>query len=119
MSLSPSGKSLAAALMVTLAPVSASAQAGPNDARCFLLSNMFANSTDAKAKQAAGQSVLFYLGRLSGSTARLEASLAAEAKTITPQSAGPTMQICAQAVAQKAKELQGISERLSKAQTKK
>jgi alkanesulfonate monooxygenase SsuD/methylene tetrahydromethanopterin reductase-like flavin-dependent oxidoreductase (luciferase family) len=119
MSFSNSTKGLAAALAVALAPVSASAQASPSDAKCFLLSNMFANSTDAKAKQAAAQAVMFYLGRLAGPTARVEAALAAEAKTITPQTAGPTMQTCVQALAQKAKEIQGINERLNRAQAKK
>ena len=119
MSLPLPTKLLAVAVSVLLAPVTGLAQAPPSDVKCFLLSNMFASSTDAKAKQAAAQAVLFYLGRLSGPATRIEAALATEAKTITPQTAGPTMQICVQAFAQKAKELQGINERLSKAQTKK
>ena len=110
---------LLSALAFTLSTASASAQAPPSDAKCFLLSQTFAKSTDEKTKLAATQAGFFYLGRLTGSTAQIEAKIATEAKTITSQTAGPIMDACVRVVAQKAKNVQAIGVRLSKAQTKK
>lgn len=107
------------ALGLMLTTASASAQAPPSDAKCFLLSQTFAKSTDEKTKLAATQAGFFYLGRLSGPAAEIEAKLAAEAQNITSQTAGPLMDACALVVAQKAKDVQAIGVRLSKAQTKK
>lgn len=107
------------ALAFTLSTASVSAQAPPSDAKCFLLSHTFAKSTDEKTKLAASQSGFFYLGRLTGPTAEIEAKIAAEAQNITSQTAGPMMDACARVVAQKAKDIQEIGVRLSKAQPKK
>jgi hypothetical protein len=105
---------LAASLLLSLTAGPALAQNLANDAKCFMVSNMFSKSKDAKAKQAAVQASYFYLGRLTGPTAQIEAALAAQGRAVTPQNAGPTMQACARTVAQRATEMQGIGRRLSK-----
>ena len=103
---------LAPALAAAVAVPSA-AQTLASDAKCLIVSNVFAQSSDPKAKQAGIEARYFYLGRLTGSTAQIETALAAQGKTITKQNAGPTMQACARTVVQKANEVQAIGQRLS------
>lgn len=71
------------------------------DARCFIASNMFAQSRDEKQKELAVQAAYFYLGRLEGSTAQIEEAFAAQAKAITLENAPSTMEACARTVAEK------------------
>ena len=106
----------AVALLLTSAP--AAAQPLANDARCFIVSNVFAKSRDEKASRAGVEARYFYLGRLTGSTAQIEAAIAAQGRTITAQNAGALMQGCVRGVVLKGNELQGIGQRLSKAQHK-
>lgn len=104
---------IVASTVLAFSAASAAAQDANNDAKCLLVSNAFSRSTDAKQKQVATQAGFFYLGRLRGSPAELEAVLMAQARTITPQNAAPTMNACAQAVGRRASELQRVGERLS------
>jgi hypothetical protein len=115
--LHPLAATLSAAAMLSLgaSPASAAGEAPINNARCFVVSNIFAKSSDDKAKQAAVLASYFYLGRLTGTPAQIEAAIVAQAKTVDPQNAGTTMQACAQAVAAKSSELQAIGQRLSAA----
>lgn len=88
-----------AALAAPLLPLqAATAPAAANrDVRCLMLSNLFSKAAAvAQAKEAAGQSRLFYLGRVSDkyTAARLEAAMSAEAKSIDPDKAGPDMNKC-------------------------
>jgi hypothetical protein len=109
----------AAALYAVLAasPVIASAQGIAEDARCFLVSDMFSRvGADDKTKEVAVKSSFFYLGRLSGSAAQIEAALAEQARAMSPQNASSTMQACVQNVERKARELQQIGQRLSRTQ---
>jgi hypothetical protein len=106
---------LAAPALLALVAAPASAQNLTSDAKCLLVSNLFAKSKDSKAREAAIGTRYFYLGRMTGSPAQIEAALAAQGKGVTEQSAGATMQACARAVVQRATEVQAIGQRLSKA----
>ncbi len=60
----------------------------------------------------------YYLGRLTGSPAQIEAVLLAQAGAITKDIAGAAMTACAQTVAHRSGEVQAIGERLAKSKTK-
>lgn len=109
---------LGALALLPLGAAPATAQTVGSDAKCFLVSNMFAKSSDERAKKAAVEASFFYLGRLNGSASQLETLLAQQAKTVTAQNASSTMQACARTVAQRATELQNVGKRLSQAQPK-
>jgi len=71
------------------------------DAQCIILGNAFASQAkDAKAQKVAEAAVYFYLGRIGSSMTapQLKALLDAQAKTLTNENAGPTMQKCAAAI---------------------
>lgn len=101
-----------AAALLALVPAPAMAQNLASDTRCLIVSNLFAGSKDAKARQAGIQTRYFYLGRLTGSPAQIEAALLTQGKTLNAKNAPQTMQACARAVVQKASELQAIGQRL-------
>jgi hypothetical protein len=109
---------LGAFALLPLGASAATAQSVGNDAKCFIVSNMFTKSSDPKAKKAATEASFFYLGRLGGSTSQLETLLAQQAKTIDPKNASVIMQGCAKTVAQRANEVQNVGKRLSAAQSK-
>jgi hypothetical protein len=89
------------------------AQERQNDARCFLVSNLFARSApDAKAKEVARNSTFFFLGRLPTAEAQIQAEIAAQARAVTTQNAGPTMQACARVMLAKQAEVNAIGQRL-------
>ncbi len=92
---------IAATAIVAVQSIPAQAAGAPaatnRDVHCLMLSNLFSKtSTAAQAKEAAGQSRLFYLGRVSDkfTPARLEAAMTAEAKAIDPDRAGVDMNKC-------------------------
>lgn len=95
-------------LMTSGAAVAQSA----TDARCIILSNVFAQQAkDENAKKAAEASLYFYLGRIgSGETAaQMKAQLEAQGKTITNANAGSLMSDCAKAVQAKLDLLDSLS----------
>jgi hypothetical protein len=98
------------------APVAA--QEAVNDSRCYILSSIFIRAEDEKVRQQAAQAAFFYLGRVTGAPAEVEARLAAQAETISPQNSGPDMAACHQAMTRRANEVQGILNRLAKAQSR-
>lgn len=111
------GRSLLSALALAgfsfWGPVPAIAQERTNDAKCFLVSNMFARSApDARAKDLARNSTYFYLGRLPNAPAQVQSELAAQARSVNAQNAGPTMQACARAMLAKQGEANAIGQRL-------
>jgi hypothetical protein len=106
---------LASAGILALTAGPAAGQSLTNDAKCLLVSNIFSKSNDAKAKELATQARFFFLGRMTGSPSQIEAALASQGKTIDAQNVASIMQSCAAAVVQKAREVQAIGERLSKA----
>ena len=101
----------ATALICMWAP-GALAQAQVSDAQCLVVSNLFLRAGDDKEKTTAMQASFFYLGRMSGSAAEVEAKLAAEAKKVTQANNGATMTACAQAMMARVKELSAIDVKL-------
>jgi hypothetical protein len=100
---------LGAALLATSG---AAAAQSATDARCILLSNVFAQQAkDANAQKAAEASLYFYLGRIgSGATAaQMKALFEAQGKTITQANAGSLMGDCAKAVQAKVDLLQSLA----------
>ncbi|HMI18440.1 MAG TPA: hypothetical protein VK533_02735 [Sphingomonas sp.] len=94
------GAALAAAGLA--APVAA--QSVDDDVRCLLASNFFARTEkNAQQKQIAMASAAFYLGRLDAriSNEQLNSAAMAQAKTMTKDSLGPTMNSCAKRLIQK------------------
>ena len=86
---------LAASLLTTAA--AASAQSA-NDARCILLSGVYAKQNqNADAQKLAEATYFFYLGRISATetAAQLKALFDAQAKSITDANAGGVMNNCA------------------------
>lgn len=98
------------ALATIASPAAAQAT---NDARCFIVSNMFAKGGDVKARQAATQASYYYLGRLNGTIPQIEAAIASEGKTINAKNAAGIMRTCAQALAKRAGDIQALGRRLS------
>jgi hypothetical protein len=100
---------LGAALLATSG---AAAAQSATDARCILLSNVFAQQAkDANAQKAAEASLYFYLGRISsGATAaQMKTLFEGQGKTITNANAGSLMSDCAKAVQTKLDMLQSIA----------
>lgn len=88
----------AAALLTAAGPAAAQSA---TDARCILLSNVFASQgKDAEAQKVAEASLYFYLGRMSPSetAAQMKALFDAQSKTITDTNAGALMGECVKAV---------------------
>jgi hypothetical protein len=89
------------------APVAA--QSVDDDVRCLLASNFFGRTEkNPQQKQIAMASAAFYLGRLDAriSNQQLNSAAMAQAKTMTKDSLGPTMNNCAKRLIQK-----GIAQR--------
>ena len=100
---------LATALFVTSG---AAAAQSASDAQCILVSNAFASQAkDANQQKAAEASLYFYLGRIGSQMtgAQLKSLLDAQAKTLTEQNAGPTMNKCVEAIQTKVQLLQSLS----------
>jgi len=97
--------------LLVLGSGQAAAQSVDNNARCLLVSNLFANAAkEAKAKEVANAAKLFYGGRVSAlPTAQISAALAAQHKQVTPANAGSTMNACAQAMERALKNIQAAS----------
>lgn len=88
---------LAASLLLLAPAPSAAAQTLPQDVRCLMLSNMFAAiATDPAGRQAAAQSLIFYVARLEGrGDARMIATvMRAQRATIVAQTASADMLAC-------------------------
>ena len=89
------------------APVTA--QSVDDDVRCLLASNFFGHAAkDPQQQKIAQAAAAFYLGRLDAriSTQQLVSAEIAQAKTMTKDSLGPTMNNCAKRLIQK-----GIAQR--------
>lgn len=90
-----------AAIAFAAAACPADAQTANRDVRCLLLSNLFSKAApDARGKESAAQTRLFYLGRVSAkfSPTQLQTAMTTEAKTIDPNGAGPEMNKCVASV---------------------
>ena len=85
------------------------------DVGCLLVSNLFAkNETNAKGKQIAQASTLFYGARASAlPAAQLRAALLAQRKLMTKVNSGPAMTACARSMDSSLKSLQAISSSLA------
>src|SRR6476646_2057396 len=84
----------AAAILAASEPAAAQSA---NDARCILLSNVFASQgKDAAAQKVAEASLYFYLGRISPqeTTAQMKVLFDQQSKTITDTNAGALMGEC-------------------------
>lgn len=114
-------KILATALAGALLTTSSGATAqSATDARCILLSNVFAQQAkDDGAKKAAEASLYFYLGRIgSGETAaQIKTQFEAQGKTITNANAGSLMSDCAKAVQAKLDLLDSLAPQQAKPAT--
>jgi hypothetical protein len=100
---------LGAALLATSG---AAAAQSATDARCILLSNVFAQQAkDANAQKAAEASLYFYLGRVGSAVtaAQIKTVFEAQGKTITQANAGTLMTECAKAVQTKVDLLQSLA----------
>jgi hypothetical protein len=106
-------KTLRIALAATLLTTGAAATAqSANDARCILLSNVYAKEKqDANAQKLAEAAFYFYLGRLSPSitSAQLKTLLDTQAKTVTDATAGGLMNACAKEFESKVQLLQSLA----------
>ena len=101
--------SVAAVLLAGSA--SASAQT-TTEARCIVLSNVFAKEgKDDAAKKLAEAAFYFYLGRVSpqATSAQLKAQLDAQMRTITDANAGTLMSECIKNVQSRVQLLQSIA----------
>jgi len=83
-----------------------------SDAQCILVSNAFANGAkDANQQKAAEASLYFYLGRIGNQVTgtQLKTLLDQQAKTLTEQNAGATMNKCVEAIQTKVQLLQSLA----------
>lgn len=99
----------AAALIVAVGASPASAQSVADDARCLLLSNIFAKANKEEAgRRTASQSQMYYLGRLDGraSATAIAAGLRAQAASVDPKTSGAQMGACAARVGRAQQALQ-------------
>jgi hypothetical protein len=103
---------LAFPLTLALLPaVPAQAQGQPSDVKCLLLSNIYAKQADdEKARAAALQATFFYLGRVTGPVADVQARLKEEAKTLPSGNNGDAMAACANAMVKRADELSAATQ---------
>jgi hypothetical protein len=85
---------LAAATLFTATGAAAASSA--NDARCFVLSNVYASDTsDPKAQKIAEAAFYFYLGRIGPATgAEIKTIFEQQGETITDSTAGGLMDRC-------------------------
>ena len=100
---------LAAALLASAVPAAAQTA---TEARCIVLSNVFAKEgKDANAQKLAEVSLYFYLGRVGpqASTAQLKALLDQQARTITDANAGTLMGECVKTVQAKLQLLSNVA----------
>ena len=106
-------KTLRIALAATLLMTGAAATAqSANDARCILLSNVYAKQKqDTNAQKLAEAAFYFYLGRISPSVTatQLKTLLDAQAKTVTDATAGGLMNTCAKEFEAKLQLLQSLA----------
>jgi hypothetical protein len=87
----------------------ASAQSFPEDVHCMLLSNIFAKgASDEKARNAAGQNLAFYIGRIEGRAdpQAIATAMRAQASSIDPKTSGPAMDACGSRLARAAQPIQ-------------
>jgi hypothetical protein len=101
----------AVALLIVGVVSPASAQTVSEDVRCMLLSNIFANgASDEKARNAAGQNLAFYIGRLDGRADPqvIATAMRVQASSIDPKTSGPAMDACASRLARAAQSIQAI-----------
>ncbi len=99
----------------------ASAQSTASDAKCLMVSNVFAKAaTDPKAREAANLASFFYLGRLDGrlSASQLADALIAQQKGLTAANAGPVMNECNRFMARRSAALQALGQRLDRGRSK-
>jgi hypothetical protein len=104
------GPFLVGLFLVGMAP-SAIAQGIPEDVRCLVLSNLFAKSgADARGRQVAGQTMLFYVGRLDGrADARtIVNAMRAQGRRIDPRAAATEMSACAARLARAEQTIQAL-----------
>lgn len=104
-------KILAAAALI--APATAASAQSATDARCIVLSNVFAREgKDEPAKQLAEASLYFYLGRLNTvpTAAQLKTALDSAAATLTDANAGTLMAECVKPVQQRIQVLSQLSQ---------
>ena len=95
-----------------LATSTAAAAQSATDARCILLSSIFAKQgKDAQSQKVAEDSLYFYLGRIGGqpTAAQMKAVMDAQAKTLTDANAGTLMGECVKAVQAKVQLLQTVA----------
>src|SRR5215217_7358044 len=100
---------IAAALLATS---TAAAAQSATDARCILLSSVFAKQgKDVQSQKVAEDSLYFYLGRIGGqpTAAQMKAVMDAQAKTLTDANAGTLMGECVKAVQAKVQLLQTVA----------
>lgn len=105
------------AIASCVATTSAAAQTTPSDARCLLVSNVYAKvATNAGAREAARLASLFYLGRLDGrlSTPQLEAAMLAQQKGLKPNDLEGVMKGCIRFMGQRSAALQALGRRLDR-----
>jgi hypothetical protein len=103
---------IAAALLLLTASAPVFAQSVPDDARCLVLSNAFAKgATDTRARQAAAQSMIFYLGRLDGRAAPrvIADAMRAQSDKIDPKTASSEMNACAGRVGHAMQAIQALT----------
>ena len=101
------------AAIALVAPVTAASAQSATDARCIVLSNVFAREAkDAPAKQLAEASLYFYLGRLTTvpTAAQLKSALDSAGATITDTNAGSLMADCVKPVQQRIQVLADLSQ---------
>jgi hypothetical protein len=93
-------------------PAVASA-ATPQDVRCFMLSNFFAQKNDrVEGRRLAQMSGFYYLGKLQGmSDAALRRQIAAQQKLIKPATASSEMQGCARGMQASGLHMQSLGPR--------
>ena len=114
----PRATALSIASLAIMLSNAAAAQAGASDAHCFLVSNVFANSTNDEMRRLAVQSSFFYLGRLKGSSAQVEAELARAAVGISDENSGQILQLCLNDMSARVQEGKAAGDRLRAATSK-
>jgi hypothetical protein len=90
------------------------AQERVSDARCLLVSNIFANSAkEAKARSLASSARLFYGGRVSAlPNARIQTEMLAQQKQVTAANAAATMNACSRGMDQALRNIQAVGQKL-------
>ncbi len=100
---------LAFPLTLALLPaVPAQAQSQPSDIKCLVLSNLYAKqATEERIRTVALQASFFYLGRVTGPAAAVQARLKDEAESLSSTENGDAMAACANAMVRRAEDLAG------------